>query len=230
MKGLRNVAGKILFTLCLLNSYMAVAVDTATIKKETPEYLLDIKYPQGFASKEINTSVQDFIKNSKKRFLAELIEDAGTPADAPGKTGLTITYSIPFNAKNSLSIRFNSSIYHRGAAHPSNSVFVLNFAQGHPVKLSDLFIAKADYLKTIADYCKKAITAKDISEAQWIKEGTDPTEEHYNTWYFTKKGIAIVFNTYQVAAYVYGEQTVTVPLSLISPMIKPEISKMMWGN
>ncbi len=214
----------------LFYSFLASAITTEVIKKETAEYLLDIKYPQGFQSNGVNQAVKEFITNQQKSFMNELSEDADTPADAPGKTGLNITYSIPYQSTNALSVRFNISIYHRGAALPSNAVKVLNFIKNQPVQLSDLFVPGSDYLQPIADLAKKEITAKKISDENWIKEGTKPTQENYSIWHFTKKGIAIVFNTYQVAAYVYGEQTVDIPLSLISAMVKPEISKAVWGN
>ncbi|HFF3625860.1 DUF3298 and DUF4163 domain-containing protein [Legionella pneumophila] len=214
----------------LFYSFLASAITTEVIKKETAEYLLDIKYPQGFQSNGVNQAVKEFITNQQKSFMNELSEDADTPADAPGKTGLNITYAIPYQSTNALSVRFNISIYHRGAAHPSNAVKVLNFIKSQPVQLSDLFVPGSDYLQPIANLAKKEITVKKISDENWIKEGTKPTQENYSIWHFTKNGIAIVFNTYQVAAYVYGEQTVDVPLSLISAMVKPEISKAVWGN
>lgn len=214
----------------LLNVLLAQAITPVVIKKETANYILDIKYPQGFQSAEVNSVIKDFIANTQKSFLKELSEDADTPADAPGKTGLNITYSVPYKSNNGLSIRFNVSIYHRGAAHPSNNVVVENFIKGHPVKLVDLFISGADYLKPIAAFCKQAITAKKISDLQWIQAGTKPSNENYNVWYFTKKGIAIIFNSYQVAAYVYGEQRIAIPLALISSLIKPEVSKSVWSR
>ncbi|HAU1151888.1 TPA: DUF3298 and DUF4163 domain-containing protein [Legionella pneumophila] len=223
-----NKIGLMFGLLCY--SFLASAITTEVIKKETAEYLLDVKYPQGFQNNGVNQAVKEFIINQQKSFMNELSEDADTPADAPGKTGLNITYAIPYQSAHALSVRFNISIYHRGAAHPSNTVKVLNFIKSQPVQLSDLFVPGSDYLQPIANLAKKEITAKKISDENWIKEGTKPTQENYSIWHFTKNGIAIVFNTYQVAAYVYGEQTVDVPLSLISAMVKPEISKAVWGN
>ncbi|KGP62778.1 1,4-beta-xylanase [Legionella norrlandica] len=225
---LMNKIGLILGFLCY--SLTAPAVTTAVIKKETADYLLDIKYPQGLSPNPVNQTIKDFISNKQKNFMNELSQDADIPPDAPGKTGLNITYTIPYQTKNVVSVQFNMSIYHRGAAHPSNTVEVLNFIKGQSVQLSDLFISGADYLKPIANLAKKKISAKKISDESWINEGTKPTAENYSIWHFNKKGITVVFNAYQVAAYVYGEQTVSIPLSVISSMIKPEISKAVWGH
>lgn len=214
----------------LLNVTLAHAIAPVVIKKETANYILDIKYPQGFQSPEVNSVIKDFIEKTQKGFMSELSQDADTPADAPGKTGLNIVYSIPYKSKNALSVRFDVSIYHRGAAHPSNKIVVENFIAGHSVQLADLFVEGADYLKPIAAFSRQAITAKKISDEKWISEGTKPTAENYQVWAFNKKGISILFNSYQVAAYVYGPQTVVIPLATLSSLIKPELSKTVWSH
>lgn len=211
-------------------AFLVQAETPVVIKKETSAYILDVKYPQGFKTDSVNTAIKSFIDSTQKAFMNELSEDEDTPADAPGKTGLNVTYSIPYKSDTALSVQFNVSIYHKGAAHPANTVAVVNFVKGQEVKLADLFVSGADYLKPISAFAKKAITAKKISDEQWISEGTKPTTENYAVWYFTDKGIAVLFNSYQVAAYVYGEQTINIPLSLISVMLKPEIAKSVWGN
>lgn len=226
---IKRVTTFILFMM--IGSFVSAGgVSSEAIKKETANYLLDIKFPQGFQSEEVNITIKDFITETQTGFMKELSEDANTPADAPGKTSLNINYSIPFESKDVQSIQFNVSIFHRGAAHPSNTIRVLNFIKGKPVQLGDLFVPGSDYLSVIAKYSSKAITAKDISDENWIKDGTKPTLENYSTWCFSKKGISIIFNTYQVAAYVYGEQRVEIPLSLISSNIKPEVSKVVWSD
>jgi hypothetical protein len=200
------------------------------MKQETPAYIIDIKYPQGFAINNINQTVQEYIEQTKKSFLNELSEDEDIPADAPGKTGIKVVYSIPYHTKTALSIRFDVSIYHKGAAHPINSVVIQNFIHGKKVELADLFLPGANYLNSIAKFCKQVITKKKISDDKWIMEGTKPTLENYNTWYFAHKSIGILFNTYQVAAYVYGPQTVEIPLPVISSILKPELIKQLWSN
>jgi len=206
------------------------AMSPKAIKKETPHYIIDIKYPQEFSTPAVNGVIQNYIDNMQKNFLNELSEDADTRVDAPGKTGINVTYTIPYQTANALSVRFDVSIYHRGAAHPSNTVVVKNFIKGQEVQLAYLFAADANYLKPIATFCKQQITAKKISDTKWIEEGTNPTDDNYKVWHFTNKGLAIIFDSYQVAAYVYGEQTVPVPLSVISANLKPEVFKVVWGN
>lgn len=226
MKQLKTV----FFLGLILCSVMTHAVTPVSIKKETSMYVLDVKYPQGFKEEKVNTAVKDFVEFTKKSFFGELSEGELVSLDDTGKSGLNITYSLPYQEHGALSVRFNVSIYHRGAAHPLNTVSVLNFINGKQVVLADLFVPGVDYLKPISDLCSKEITEKKISDAKWIKAGTKPVAENYQAWSFTPQGLAIIFDSYQVAAYVYGEQTVDIPLSALSTLIKPELLKTVWKH
>lgn len=230
LNSFRGSVIKVVFLFCFVSVVWAETITPVVIKEETPTYLIDIKYPQGFAEPNVNTTLKKYIAQTQKGFLNELSEDEDTPVDAPGKTSLNVTYSILYNAKSALSIRYDVSIFHKGAAHPINSVVVHNFYKGKALHLIDVFAPGVDYLKPIARFCNKAITAKKISDTKWITEGTKPTLENYSVWYFTNKGIAIIFNTYQVAAYVYGDQTVEIPFSLLASILKPELVNTVWGK
>ncbi|RUR27500.1 DUF3298 and DUF4163 domain-containing protein [Legionella qingyii] len=214
----------------IVGSFATWAVNPISIKKETPVYIIDVKYPQGFSDPRINAVVQDFMEKTKRSFFKEIAADTDIPADAPGKSGLNVTYSLPYKTKNALSVSFNISIYHRGAAHPSNTVAVLNFIHGSQVELADLFRPETNYLKPIASFCSKKITEKNLSDKKWIEEGTKPVEKNYKIWSFSANGINIIFDTYQVAAYVYGPQTVKIPLSQISSLLNPEVKHSVWGR
>ncbi|MBX3710329.1 MAG: DUF3298 domain-containing protein [Gammaproteobacteria bacterium] len=222
---------KSLFALMLLlGSVTLWAIHPMSIKKETAAYAIDVKYPQGFRDARINATIQAFIEKTKRNFFKEIAGDADVPADTPGKSGLNITYSIPYKTKQGLSVLFYISIYHRGAAHPSNSVAALNFINGRQAQLSDLFRPEIDYLKPIADFCRKKISSKNFSDAKWIAEGTKPTAKNYRIWSFSANGINIIFDTYQVAAYVYGPQTVLIPKSYISALLNQEVAYRVWSN
>lgn len=226
-----NALTKIVLSILIFaNIVHADSIKTVVVKEEKPSYLMDIKYPQGFTPFEVDILIKEYITATQKSFLSELKEDEDTPADAPGKTALNVTYSILYNAKTALSLRFEVSIFHKGAAHPINTIVVHNFLKGKKVTLADLFIPGADYLKLIARYCKKSITQKHISDRKWIQEGTKATLENYSVWYFTNKGIGIIFNTYQVAAYVYGAQAVEIPFTYLSAQVKPELAHSLWSN
>ncbi|QDP73157.1 DUF3298 and DUF4163 domain-containing protein [Legionella israelensis] len=218
-----------LVLLCTV-SLLANAVQTKAIQKETKQYILDIKYPQGFSSKEVDSTIKQKIELIQNEFIRGLSDEADLPQDVPGKNGLTITYAIPYRQDSVLSVRLMISTYHRGAAHPNNQTEVLNFIRNKLVTLDTLFKKDSDYLKIFADYSRKKLLAKEDFDKQWVLTGTEPKADNYKKWYFQKEGLVVIFDTYQVAAYVYGPQTVTIPLSVYRTMLKPDILNSVWGS
>ncbi|KTD28126.1 DUF3298 and DUF4163 domain-containing protein [Legionella israelensis] len=218
------------FVLLCTVSLLANAVQTKAIQKETKQYILDIKYPQGFSSKEVDSTIKQKIELIQNEFIRGLSDEADLPQDVPGKNGLTITYAIPYRQDSVLSVRLMISTYHHGAAHPNNQTEVLNFIRNKLVTLDTLFKKDSDYLKIFADYSRKKLLTKEDFDKQWVLTGTEPKADNYKKWYFQKEGFVVIFDTYQVAAYVYGPQTVTIPLSVYRTMLKPDILNSVWGS
>jgi len=55
-----------------------------------------------------------------------------------------------------------------------------------------------------------------------ITQGASPSMENFSTWSISNDNINIIFNPYQVAPYVFGIQTVSIPLSSMLKMIDPK--------
>jgi len=203
--------------------------DTVVIKKESADFALDIKYPQGFSDKQIDTTVKALIDETLKTSENDNVID-DSPSDAPGKNGLYINFKQMYQNKQALSLLFDISTFAKGAAHPNNSVHSLNFVKGNQVTLEQLFKPQTPYLSKIADFSRTELLKNNDFDKKWLNDGTEATAENYKNWYFTKDGLAIVFDTYQVAAYVYGPQTITIPHKLLKDMLQPDIESAVWGN
>lgn len=216
----------VLFALSI-NTVWASAPQTVTIKKETDSFDLDLKYPQGFADKNIDSIVKAFIDETQK---ADANPDANDVPNAPGKNSLYIDYKIEFQNKHAVSLLFNVAVYNRGAAHPNNTVRTFNFIDGKEITLDELFKPETNYLSKLAELSRPAILKKKISDENWVTTGTKPTKENYRNWHFAADGLAIVFDTYQVAAYVYGPQTITISKSKLTTWLQPSVAKAVWGS
>ena len=64
----------------LVNSTFAEPIKTESIKQETPTYIIDVKYPQGFSEAKVDGAIKQYIDETQKSFLNELSEDEDTPA------------------------------------------------------------------------------------------------------------------------------------------------------
>lgn len=227
MNKTRIAMGLLLLSLSLFHS-LAFSAKTVVYKKETKQYIIDIQYPQDLGNQQVDHLVKDFITEIQQSEMPEFSTDL--PKDLPGKNSIYIRFKIPFQQKRALSLLFSISTYARGAAHPSNTIRTLNFIDNKIVSLQQLFKPNSEYLSIIAHYCQKELLAKINADEKWIKSGTASSDAQYKNWTFNDKGLNIIFDTYQVAAYVYGPQMVMIPQSLLKPLFQDKIENAIWGS
>ncbi len=122
---------------------------------------------------------------------------------------------------------------YNGGAHGYENIISYNYdvlAQTE-LTLADMFPGDANYLKTVSEFSRAALlpqlikagelegsmtpdemnTYIDGSLTPMLNAGTEPTIENFLVFTFTDTDITLYFSQYQVAAYVYGEQQVTMP-------------------
>ncbi|MCC5792208.1 MAG: DUF3298 domain-containing protein [Legionellaceae bacterium] len=203
------------------------AVQTITEQKQTAAAEIDLQYPQGFPYEQIDKAVLRRVQMNQQSFAKQLKNDQHLTDDIPGKSGLWLRYQIPFQQGGWLSIRLNFSLFNRGAAHPNHWVEVLNFHKEESLSLADLLAQEKD-LEKLAAYCQQALLKKDWADEKWIKEGTAATVDNYQNWVFSADGIRVIFDTYQVAPYVFGPQELSLPFHLVQPLLKPNYQRHNW--
>jgi hypothetical protein len=144
---------------------------------------------------------------------------------------LSIGYSIALARDDLISVVFDVGSYSAGAAHPNSYSEVVNFdlRNGKQLKLADLFQPGSKHLQSIATYCiadlkkqGKKQGEESMLDDDWIQRGAGPDAENYGSWTIGKKGLGIIFDSYQVAAYAAGPQHVLVPYSALKDLIKPD--------
>lgn len=170
----------------------------------------------------VTKTVADFRKDMKPQEG----EDEPRPEGSMG-SDLNVGYEVALAQDDLISIEFNVGSYYQGAAHPNSYSHVLNYdlKNGKQLKLSDLFKPGAKYLQAIATYCiadlKKQGKEKDLADAD-IEKGAAASANNYQSWTITRRGIGIDFDSYQVAPYAAGPQSVLVPYSTLKDLINPE--------
>jgi len=207
------------------------------IKEASKEkhYMVDAEYPQieGDARfDKLNREARSLVTKDVAAFKTAETSEPASPdnvlADEARESTLDIGYQIRFATDDLISVEFIESTYEAGAAHPNRSTTVLNYdvKGGRKLSLGDLFNPKANYLKTISDYCIKELkdrSKKDkdsMLDDDMMKSGASARADNYKAWAITKKGLWITFDPYQVAAYAAGPQYVLVPYSALKDLIK----------
>jgi hypothetical protein len=189
-----------------------------------PRFSAKLVYPQLESDEDVqdfNTAVQDLMDDEIDKFKEQIIQNQSTKT----KNTLYIdfnTSAITSGDDRILSLRFSIQSYISGMAHPTHYHQVLNYDlyTGEEIELADLFFPDADYLSTIATYCREALYRR-LPDKQMIDAGTMPTMENYKIWNIKPNGLVITFEEAQVAPYVQGAQTVLVPYSALRLILSP---------
>jgi uncharacterized protein DUF3298/peptidoglycan-N-acetylmuramic acid deacetylase PdaC-like protein len=203
------------------------------------KYEIDVQYPQLSGSgspnyEKFNQTVRSLVTKKVAAFKEEM---APSPDDPPPTelesmgSDLSIAYTIALAKDDLISVLLDVGSYSAGAAHPNSYSEVVNFdlRNGKLLKLADLFQPGSKHLQSIAAYCiadlKKQGKQKgedSMLDDDWIQRGAGPDAENYSSWTIGKKGLGIIFDAYQVAAYAAGPQHVLVPYSALKDLIKTD--------
>lgn len=154
-------------------------------------------------------------------------------ADSPEmKYAYVADYKI---ATTTNTISYIYSVYtFTGGAHGSSYKIAFTFdIKGRLLKLEDILpesqlkivsdiafkeLTKISFsrLKEYADQSMKGLTyekyLKDIKNTKWIKEGTEPKRENYNTAWLDGNDLVIYFGQYQVWSYAEGDYELRIPI------------------
>lgn len=179
------------------------------IEENKDSYNIYIYYPKT-DNKTLNEKITKLINDSIKSFKANL------PTNFKE---MECYLDINFAVYNYLD--YTSYVFYKteflGGAHP-NSDFISITYNGKSKKIIDIssLIASnknllTDLSKYSYDTLKKNKTITEIGIIDMLESGTKATKDNFSTFALTKSGIMIFFKRYQVAPYVAGDFTVTVP-------------------
>jgi hypothetical protein len=240
----KQTAFKLLQEPIEFSNGIEIAAKQIREKNKKLKYEVDVAYPQLTGSVDpnyekfnqtvrslANRKVSEFKKEMTPTAADELNPDENPVVDESSGSDITVGYEVALAKDDLIGIEFTVSSYSAGAAHPNSYTEVVNFdlKNGKLLKLADLFTPGAKYLQTLSTYCIQALKkqAKEQGEDallddDWIKRGAGAELTNYDNWTITKKGLAITFDPYQVAAYAAGPQSVVVPYSSLKDIIKPD--------
>jgi hypothetical protein len=231
----------ILFAALSLSIYSQTAnvtshdfLDTSNSKK----YIIAVKYPQvdfgpdalmgvrGIAQ-DINNSVDTLKDNLINDFRNEL---KNIPPDAPcakETSGLNVEYTTVYNNNELFSFSFDAFSSPVCSNHPYKYITTLNYSTTSvgAFALGDIFQKDKPYVKFISEYCitelKKRASEEKVNAAENIDEGAAPVEDNFRVFNVSSTALIITFNPYKVGPWIWGVQTVTIPLREIKSMVDP---------
>ncbi len=214
-----------------------IMVSKLRFEYDRPRIVVKLIYPQ-LESHADNQSVEDFnklVNNALKEEIAsfklileknKLALDNGPKNANKTLNNLYIDYNasvIRLGDEPIISLRFSIQGSMVGAAHPYHYHRTLNYdlATGEKIELSDLFLPDARYLGAFANYTSNYLLGY-LKDRNMVMNGTAPTEHNFKNWNIKPNGILITFEEGQVAARVYGAQTILIPYTMLKRIMSPD--------
>ena len=191
---------------------------------KSPDYTITAQIPtiknSDSRATAFTTEMQNFVQGLIADFKKNMASMGPPPIQAT--SSFDVRYQVVSPPGDILSINYQTEGYIAGMAHPYHLIYTFNYdlEAGKDIALSDLFLPNTDYLGALSKYCASQLNTRNIN-FQEFSQGADPTPANYKNWNITSDGLMITFDEYQVAAYVAGPQTVTVPYSELKSLIDP---------
>ena len=231
----------LMIPLCADSQTMKVVFKSFSENSKELSYFISANYPQADFGPEalmglrgvendINYGIDTIVNNMICGFKNSVSEMPNNTAMNGLGSSLEITgnASVISGTIYSAQIKEFSAVI--GMAHPNTVIRSYNYCINSAGLLSDfsvLFLQQSDYLKYISDYCIAELKSNaqkygysNIDEM--IETGASPDLNNFNTWNISEDMLLITFNAAQIAPYVFGIQTVSIPLINMTNMINPE--------
>lgn len=203
-------------------------VEKKTREEKNPEFAISMSYPlvkEGDRRADIaNTEIGQYMDGAVKTFKDEFFsaKKEGPASALANQWKLTMRYDVPYQSQALLSLRLTLQ-RDTGGAHSSGEVktFAVDLQNKKILALDDILLSDVS-LKILSDKVITDLNRRSISDPEWIAAGAGAQKKNYQHWYFTAKGLTVVFPPYKVAPYSQGIQEVSIPSAELSSMIKSE--------
>ncbi|OGG78163.1 hypothetical protein A3A36_00660 [Candidatus Kaiserbacteria bacterium RIFCSPLOWO2_01_FULL_52_12b] len=102
--------------------------------------------------------------------------------------------------------------------------FTFDTKTGVLLSLADIFLPGTKYLDALSSISRAKFPAVigEFADMNFIENGTTPDEKNFRNFFLVDRDLVILFDPYAVAPYAAGPQTLRIPLSELSVILKPE--------
>ncbi len=202
-------------------------VEQKNILETTGNVYISAMYPSLMANEAVSGSIKAFVDKQ----VADFNEEVATTEENDTYQYM-LTYK-PYLNGSIFSVKFSKNSY-TGKIDRKNYVdgFVYNLNDGKKLELTDVFDANTDYLNTISALAKEYLLRNEVvrqsmdeAEAEALFEkGTAPEIQNYSNFVVCADKLIFFFNRNTVAAGEVGTLEVSIPLTAMQGVLKPEIT------
>ena len=196
------------FTLFLKQRKTNNEINTISYQENT----IKIVYPSTNYTK-LNKRIKKIITNQINDFTKITLNKEKTTYY------LIINYKS-YSYKTIISYIFFTESYFLGA-HPIHEIWTVNYdyKDNKFITIENIINNNQIILNNIANYTYQNLSQKKIFQNETVlnmlKEGTKPRLNNYKHILFSKEGLIIYFDRYQIAPYYYGNYSITIPYNIL---------------
>lgn len=196
----------IVFYIYIIN-VKAISNNEYKIEEKTNNYKIIVYYPKTDYSK-LNNVINDKIYG----YIKEFKEDVNS-SDYPINQyySLIILYDS-YEYDNYISYIFRIEDY-TGGAHPNHRIYtvVYDIKNNEIITINNLININQNILNIFSENSREVLKNNNrITSLTMLYEGTKPKTENFQNFVFSKDGIILFFQHYQVAPYSQGEFNVVI--------------------
>jgi len=215
---------------------VGILFSSADISEQTASFTIRAFYPvMSGGESVVQSNFNNSVKTIVDKYIADFKKDAaGGVVVSSSLSSFTWAYDIKQQDDNLVSVLMSGEEYVTGFAHPTHPVtsFNYNLKTGQVINLDYLFKKDAKYLDWLSEYCRTKLNDRNVknkfSDEAMIKAGTAPKKENFSVFNLVSDGLIMTFSEYQVAPYVAGASTITIPWKDLSTMLDSNNSIKDW--
>jgi hypothetical protein len=179
--------------------------------KPNKDFLVYYPEVEGMSDRKAQRQVNDKLK--------KLSQVKSVPADIQLDYNYSGDFAVSFFQKNLLQLELNGYNFPYGAAHgmPSKLYTQINLINGHMYELKDLFKPGSDYVNVLSAIVGEQI--KEDPQYSYVFPDTYTGIKPDQPFYVTNDALHLFFYPYEIAPYVAGFPTFTIPFSSIMNII-----------
>lgn len=188
-----------------------------------PDALMGVR---GIAS-DINSEIKKMLTEIINPFKEQSTTDT-LPCPQPDNT-LEINYTTVNKSNGYLCFMFETFSDPRCAAHPMTyrTSFNYSYTTKGLLAIDSLFSPGSGWLEFISDYCIKELRSRAKRDQlenidDMITGGASAKSDNFRVFTVNEQTLDIVFNPYRVGPYVWGIQTVNIPMKGLLKMLDPK--------
>ena len=156
----------------------------------------------------LNKEINSIIDGKINKFISDIKDDV--------EYSLFINFDMYKYENNHISFLFHVLIDYAGA-HPNTYMFTVNYSikEKSIINIDTLIQKYNNILNLMSKYSYNSLLnndkIKEINMINMLESGTKPTKENFDNFVFSKNGLIVFFEKYQIAPYAYGEFWITIP-------------------